>query len=226
MKQILLITLALTFSLFAQPKIEFVGGNTYDWGSVKPIESPLKARTVIKNTGDEVLRIFRVEPGCGCTTAPLSNDYIQPGDTAILDIKLQIRNNRGKMNKKIDIYTNDPSNKIAVYNLEANIFVAVEVSPNFFAFNLMKVGEETVAKINLINHTDEPITIKRIISSHEDIELDLTAEDQIPAKGSLEVTAKYTPQEAGSFNAAMTFMTDNIELPRIKLSAYGKAEPK
>lgn len=224
MKHLLLTLFLVSGTILAQPKIEIVGGDTYHWGKVKPIDSPLRTRAIIKNTGDEVLRIFRVEPGCGCTTAPLSNDYIQPGDSAELDINLQIRNNKVSLHKKIDIYTNDPRHKIFVYNLKADIFVPLEAEPNFFAFNSMKVGEETVAYLSIVNNTDKAITIKKIISSHEDVILDINAEDVIPANGKLKVKATYVPTRAGAFNASMTLMTDSIDLPRMQISAYGNAE--
>lgn len=56
---------------FAQPKISIQGGDTQDWGKVKPKDSPLKASIKITNEGSEELKISDVRPGCGCTTAPL-----------------------------------------------------------------------------------------------------------------------------------------------------------
>lgn len=221
MRNILLLLISFSAILSSQPKMEMVGGDTYDWGKVRPVENPLKATAYIKNTGDEALRIFRVEPGCGCTTAPLSNDYIQPGDSAQLDIKLELRNAKDELTKTIDIYTNDPTKKIYKYNLKALIQVPLDTEPRFFAFNTMKVGEETIAKLKITNNLDEPVTIKKIISSHEDIKLDIKAEDILKAGETKTVTAKYTPNKEGSFNASMTIMTDNIDMPRLRISAYG-----
>lgn len=225
MKQyLLIITFLLPFLALSQPKIEIVGGNTYDWGNVRPIEDPLKTSMVIKNKGNKPLRIFRVEPGCGCTTAPLSKDYLQPGDSAHLDIKLELRSAKGPLEKPITIYTDDPVNKNLKVTLKANVLVALEANPKIFGFSIMKVGEETIAKMKLTNNTDTDITIKKIISSHEDIKLSIQAEDVIKAKSSLDVIATYVPKEEGVFNASMTIMTDNMDMPRLRLTAWGKAE--
>jgi predicted CDP-diglyceride synthetase/phosphatidate cytidylyltransferase len=56
---IILFVFALTVAA-AQPKMEFVGGDTYNWGKVSPKDSPLKTVMKMKNTGDEVLVITEV----------------------------------------------------------------------------------------------------------------------------------------------------------------------
>ena len=52
MRQIKIITLFFvifsTSFLFAQPNLEFEGGNTYNWGKVKSKDSPLKAKIILK----------------------------------------------------------------------------------------------------------------------------------------------------------------------------------
>ena len=46
---------------FSQPKIEIVGGDTYDWGEVNGNKSTLKAKVKITNTGTEKLNITKVK---------------------------------------------------------------------------------------------------------------------------------------------------------------------
>lgn len=103
-----LITLTIFFIssiMYAQPKLEIVGGDTHDWGTVKVFESPLKTIITIKNTGNQPLRVFEVKPSCGCTTAPLDKDILNPGETAKIDIKLDLKGNVGAITKDVNIMT-------------------------------------------------------------------------------------------------------------------------
>ena len=54
----------------AQPKLEVIGGETYDWGKVKPPkEGHLEAEIKMKNVGDRSMKITDVRPGCGWGSA-------------------------------------------------------------------------------------------------------------------------------------------------------------
>ena len=114
--------LAFLYSCFAQtqdkpevsadsngvPKLEIVGGDTYDWKDVTPKNNPLTAKIKIRNTGSAMLIIPDVKPACGCTTAPLDNDSLMPGEEATLDVTLRISDRSQNLSKTITLITNDP----------------------------------------------------------------------------------------------------------------------
>ena len=77
------LTFCLSGLVIAQPQMEIIGGDTYNWGKVKPGKNPLKATILVRNIGNEELHITQVRPGCGCTTAPLDKDKLKQGDTAL-----------------------------------------------------------------------------------------------------------------------------------------------
>lgn len=209
---------------FSQPKIEIVGGNVYDWGQVKIFESPLKTLVKIKNTGNQPLRIFEVKPQCGCTTAPLDKNILEPGEVATLDINLDLKGNLGPVSKDINIMTNDPVNKNVKLVLRADAVTSLDKNPKFFAFNTVKPGTKSEAKITLINYSENDIVIKKIIKSHEDMKLSINTEDVIKAKSSKEVTAFYTPTTVGTHSLSVTLMTNDIDVPRLNISAWCRAE--
>jgi hypothetical protein len=209
---------------FSQPKIEIVGGNVYDWGQVKIFESPLKTLVKIKNTGNQPLRIFEVKPQCGCTTAPLDKNILEPGEIATLDINLDLKGNLGPVSKDINIMTNDPVNKNVKLILKADAVTSLDKNPKFFAFNTVKPGTKSEAKITLINYSENDIVIKKIIKSHEDMKLSINTEDVIKAKSSKEVTAFYTPTAVGTHSLSVTLMTNDIDVPRLNISAWCRAE--
>jgi hypothetical protein len=55
--QMFLILSISVISAFAQPKIEILGGDTYNWGEIRPNQSPLRAKVQLKNVGKETLKI-------------------------------------------------------------------------------------------------------------------------------------------------------------------------
>lgn len=209
---------------FSQPRIEVLGGYEYDWGQVKIYESPLKTLVKIKNIGNQPLRIFEVKPQCGCTTAPLDKNILEPGEIATIDIKLDLKGNLGPVKKDINIMTNDPVNKNIKLVLKADAVTTLDKNPKFFAFNTVKPGVKSEAKVTLINYSDHDIIIKKIIKSHNEMKLSINVEDVIKAKSSKEVTAYYTPTDVGTHSLSVTFMTNDIDVPRLNISAWCRAE--
>lgn len=210
--------------IIAQPKIEIVGGYQHDWGDVRLVQSPLRTRAILKNSGDEPLRIFQVQPACGCTTAPLSKDVIMPGDSAHLDIKLEVKKPEENMEKIITIMTNDPVNKNIKYTLKANVTTPIEKYPNKFAFNKGAIGEELKAGVALVNKTDKPIKILRISKTHDFINLTISEGKVIPPKGEIFVEASFKSDKAMRLNGSIAIATDNLDMPRVNIPMYGIVE--
>jgi len=107
-KLILALSLCITLSALAvaAPAIHVVQP-VYDFGSV--IEGIAVAHTfVLQNTGDEVLEISGIRASCGCTTADLATDSIEPGGSVNLEVLIDTTGFHGTISKTISIYSNDP----------------------------------------------------------------------------------------------------------------------
>ncbi len=219
---------AMFITAFAQPKLEIIGGDTYDWGEVKPKDSPLEAKIKIKNSGNnDTLKIYSVKPGCGCTTAPLDKKNLAPNETATMDVKLNVANYHNNVSKSIRITSNDPDNRTKYLRLKCYVKHDIEMMPRFINYSNVTVGEEATGKVVIKNNSDNPIKIAQIRPTLEGISLNLGKDDVIPAKGKITLEAKYTPQQKGNFRGYITIKTDNEDNPLIKINIYGGArEPK
>lgn len=206
---------------FAGPKLEIEGGNTYDWGIVKPDQSPLKAKIKLWNKGDEQLEIKNVKPGCGCTTAPLDKNLLQPGEYATLDVSLNITSYNGDVTKSISIYTNEENNDHVVLFIKANVSRPVNVFPTYLAFSRLMVGEESSAKVVLTNNTDKPIKVNKITISDERIKLSLKNGDILQPKQPLSVDAFYKPDAPGRLDFNVVIETDSKEADKIEIRGWG-----
>lgn len=222
---VLALMLFVPVLLFAQPKIEIVGGDSYDWGTVKPTQDPLKAKVKIKNVGNEVLKITEVKPGCGCTTAPLDKNELKPGEEATLDVTLRIAGYSGNVVKSIRIASNDPNNPNKYLYLKANVFHPISVTPtSYFAFNEMTVGQEATAKVTLKNNTNESITISDVQVAPDNLNVNLPKKLTLKAGESYEIVAKVVPDKKGYFNCTIKMKTSNPDQKEIVIPGYGNVK--
>ncbi len=219
----LILIFAFVLSCKSQPKIEIVGGDTYDWKKVSISENPLKAKIQIKNAGTEKLIINEVKPGCGCTTAPLDKSELAPGEVANLDVTLRISAGQHDVMKSIRISSNDPNNPNKILFLKANVFQPIEVSPTtYFPFNEMTVGKEATSTLKLKNNTDKPVKLSKIEITPEDVFVNLKGERTLKPGEEIDITAKTTPKKTGYFNCTLKINTDSPDMPEVVITGFGQ----
>ena len=208
-----------------QPKLEIIGGNTYDWGLVSPKDSPLKSIVVIKNTGDATLEITKVKPACGCTTAPLNKSTLKPGDTTAINISLRIGNRASNVHKTVRIASNDPAHPNTILHLKCKVFLPLEVMPTpYFTFNTMKVGTESKSTLKLKNNTDKTVTLSDFQLKPADLMLNIKSGQKIKPGETIEITAKYKPKKAGYFNCSLRMKSTAKDMPQLFISGYGNVQ--
>ncbi|MBN1989219.1 MAG: DUF1573 domain-containing protein [Bacteroidales bacterium] len=102
------------------PVIE-IADDFFDFGSIQ--EGEVVAHTFkIANTGDGVLVIKDVIPGCGCTTSKLNKEVLKPGDEARFEIIFDSKGWRGSQYKSVTLRTNAPNRERSV-TIKANVVV-------------------------------------------------------------------------------------------------------
>ncbi len=219
-----LILIACTVVAFAGPKLEFVGGPTYDWGVVKMGKSTmaLKGTAKIKNVGNETLIVYEVKPTCGCTTAPISKDTLKPNETATIDITLKVSHS-GAVSKTIKVYANDVDEKKPhYYKLKARVESDLEVSPKYFTFGNMEVGREGKASIDIVNNSDRDIRVELQEVQPPSLFVDIEKGAVVRAHESLKVYGTFTPGKEGSFNCSVVFKTNHPEFEELRVNGWGK----
>jgi hypothetical protein len=209
-------------SAFAQAKIEVVGGDTFDWGKVPPGE--LTTTIEIRNSGTSTLHISKIQPGCGCTAAPIDKDTLQPGEIGKMSVKLDARTRAGALHKTIAIYSDDPVAPVKMVNLKADIRPVLEFRPaQWFMVNDGKVGAETASTVSIINSGDKPFTVfaPELTSGNVKARFNLTDKQELKPGQELQITAYVTPQAAGPLNGIVRLKTSTKEYPFVELVMYG-----
>lgn len=159
LSQYLFLIIISALAASAQPKLEIVGGNTYDWKEVKPNNNPLKTVLTIKNTGDESLKITKVKPTCSCTAAPLDKYDLQPGESVAMNVTLRISRSSNYVNKSILIYSNDPENSKKIIRLKAHVIHPIDINDRFMNFGKVKLGDSGFATVKIKNNTNEAVKL-------------------------------------------------------------------
>jgi len=216
----ILVILFSVFDLSANSKMRIEGGMTFDWGNVEKKDMPLKQEFKIYNDGDDTLRIYNVKPSCGCTTAPLDRDKIEPGGFAVLDVTLNL-NNKGKITKTIRISTNDPDNRQTTLELKANILIPLSAFPSYLGFGKAKVGKDAIAKVVLTNATGQDITIKNVKTDMKNLIINLKDDQVIPAHSDFTIEAVLRPTEPGRIKGNLKFQTTHEDVPFMRISLWG-----
>ncbi len=220
---IIAVFIAFTSVMFAQPKLEIVGGTTKNWGKVSPKDSPLKASIVIKNTGTDPLMISKLKPSCGCTTAPLKKSELKPGESTDVDVTFNVSSNTGPVKKTITIETNDPKNAHINYLLEAEVVRPLTILPSsYMTFSTMQVGMEGTAQVKVKNTSNENITIMDPITEPIDMKVNLKGKKNLKPGEEYDMIVKLTPKKAGPVNTKLSFKTSSVDFPVVEIFGYGR----
>lgn len=213
-----------SISAFSQAKFEIEGGDTYDWGVIKEDVNELKAKVIFKNTGTVPLEISAVRPGCGCTTAPLSKNTINPKDTAMLDVTLRVGTMTGQVHKSITITCNDPLAPTKVLSLKAMIQKPLMATPKYPSYGQkLPLGKPVSVKVELENSTDEDLTITELALTPDNLVVDIAKGDKLAKNSKRILNMLYIPTQPASFNTKVIIKTNNEKIQPLEIYGFGDA---
>jgi len=217
---------ALSMSAFAQPKIEVVGGDTYDWGKISaPKEGHLEATIKIKNVGTELLKLLEIKPGCGCTKTDPDKTELKPGEISTMGVTLSISPMQsGVLIKNITVRSNVPGPDSTKYlYLKADIFRKAQLSQMYFAFVNPFVGKEMSASLDVMNNDTKDLVISDF-EADRDMKLNVSGSRTIKPGEKLELKLVAMPTVKGPFNGQVKFKTSCDENPEFTISAYANVQ--
>jgi lipoprotein-anchoring transpeptidase ErfK/SrfK len=121
--------------LLAAPKIEF-DKTTFDCGTVAEGKvEKLNASFTVKNTGDAVLKIDNVRPGCGCTVVKFDTN-IAPGKTGLIQSTVNIANyHSGSISKGVTVTSNAANISSQQLTISAFIQGSIDLSETYLTLS-------------------------------------------------------------------------------------------
>ena len=101
------------------PKIT-LSKKAHDFGTIKQGEVATTEFTVT-NTGKDKLEIRATKANCGCTVSKPDKDTIKAGESSNIKVTFNSANRRGKQQKTITVFSNDPTNPTQQLTITAEV---------------------------------------------------------------------------------------------------------
>jgi len=161
------------------PPVMHIDEPAYDWGTALQGEV-IKHSFVIHNRGGSPLRIVKVKPSCGCTTAGKPEKPIEPGKSDVVTLQIDTKKFTGAVNKTASIRSNASTVDVKV-TMKGNVDPFFEIDPKAPKVNIVRGGTSPPLKVKLRKKTKADFTIKGVTTESKV----LTAELAEIEKGSL-----------------------------------------
>jgi hypothetical protein len=195
----------------------------HDFGKVKSSDA-LRYDFIVTNTGNALLEITDVKPGCGCTTAGAWDKQIEPGKTGKIPLQLNPANFSGLVTKPITVTCNDPAQGTHSLQLKAEIWKPIDVQPNYVHF--MSVEEESTNETKVVrisNRTEEVMKLETPQSSNPAFKTELKTVQ--PGK-EFELLVNYLgPISNSTPQGYITIKTSSTNMPMINVTTYAMSQP-
>jgi P pilus assembly chaperone PapD len=206
--------------LRSQPKIEIVGGNSFEFGKIyrgKIVDRIL----VVKNTGNKNLELGQVNVSCGCTGTVVSNSNIAPGKTGEIKITFNSTNFSDSIHKSVTINSNAANAPQLVVQFSGYVVQEIAVSPQQFWFRDAEVGRPSYATITLKNNSSEPIALTSYQTNLQGFSLTLPKEKIAPGQ-SVDLTAELKAKVPVSvLNDGVSIKTSSKNEPDVFVRIFG-----
>jgi len=102
-----------------------------------------------KNTGDKPVKITKVQPSCGCTTAALAKETVAPNESGEITATFNIGDRSGVQKKTITVMTDDQPNQPTILKLSATIPQLLQIAPVFVYWSAKEVLDPKTINVNV-----------------------------------------------------------------------------
>lgn len=209
-------TFIVTSIAFSQPKLS-LGKPEVDLGNMYSGEKK-KGKIILKNIGNDTLRIFSVQPQCGCTTVKQPKGFLLPGQSDDVELEFNSTGYRGKVEKHVSINTNDPTSQFITVKLLANIKEILQPisGSNMLWMNNITIGKPTIQIVTVKNVSGSPIAIRGDSVSSAAISIKLEKKTLQP-DDTLNIQVTVIPNKPGYSNEHFYITTNHKIQPFVEI---------
>ncbi len=224
---LILAGLALCASAAAQeggvPRI-VLSQTDWDFGTIWHGEKP-SMKLQIRNEGSGVLKLVRVHPSCGCTTAEPSKSEIPPGDFSEVTVSYDSNGKFGAQTSSVAIFSTDPVNGQLTFNIRGTVKRAFMIDP---------VGGVVIRSIDgsagltgvckIVNQEAEPMKVAIRSTSAKDFEVEI--KETVPGK-EFEILGRTTKQlPVGTARGVIVVSTGLSREPTVAIHLQANILPR
>ncbi|MFQ5491712.1 MAG: DUF1573 domain-containing protein, partial [Phycisphaerae bacterium] len=114
---------------------------------------------IIRNAGDQVLKIISVKPSCGCTVARGYDREIPPGAIGKIPVSLNSKKVHNRFTKYVTVNSNDPVTPALRLQLTGEVRSYVDLAPRTVSIGHVKEGQTVTKSAKLTNNTDQDLVL-------------------------------------------------------------------
>jgi Protein of unknown function (DUF1573) len=219
MKQIVRIFIITLFAAgisMSQPKLS-LNKPEIDLGTIYS-GMKMQGKIVLTNIGSDTLRIYSLQPSCGCTTVKKPKDFLLPSESDEVEVEFNSSGYHGKVEKHININTNDPLSQLVSVKLIADVKEELEPTSHSSLLWLGNIvlGKTLVQETSLKNISDHKIKIKNFTTSSPSLTIKMEKSVLHP-NDTLRVQVTIKPDKPGYGNDHFTIETDSKNQPSVEM---------
>jgi len=217
---VMFITIGIAIS---QPKLS-LDKSEVDLGAIFS-GTKKQGKIVLNNIGNDTLHIYSVQPSCGCTAVKQPKKFLLPYESDVVSVEFNSTGYHGKIEKYINITTNDPASKNLSVKLIAEVREELEWKNSTSWLGNIEIGKTLEQKIYLKNVSEHAIKIKGFTVSSPSISAKLEIKTINP-NDSLDVQVTVKAVKVGYVNEYILIDTDNKNQPRVNFRISFMCEKK
>jgi hypothetical protein len=203
------------------PKIQFAT-TVGEFGKVVKGEA-VKYTYYFTNTGDKLLELSNVQPGCGCTTAGEWTKKVEPGQSGAIPIQFNSGNFKGAVTKFVTVTCNDPKTPSTMLQLKGTIWEPLEVNPTFVNLSITPDNPRASSVVTITNNVETPLYVSLPQCSNKSFNTELKT--NALGKGYQLVISTEPPFPPGIVQGEITLKTSWTNPAEIKVKAWAQVQP-
>ncbi len=222
MKDATLIALIATFALcgivLAQENVNssakiFIDETSFDFGYI-PGGEIVSHTYWLYSRGTDSLKIFKVQPGCGCTKAPLRKDVVAAGDSTDVElIYTSSKGGRGLVAKSATVTCNDNDRKSLALTFKGKTYDHPDsLTPLTLSDAVIRINPDTKSKeVKLVvrNVSKTGVRMSLVSLPSDYLKVDLPNSEIKPGKEK-EIKVRLSPSVSGEdFKKSFTFAVND-----------------
>ena len=204
------------------PRIQFATP-VYDFGRVRSGE-PVKYTYVFTNTGDRMLIINSVQPGCGCTSAGEWTKQVEPGKTGSIPIQFNTMGYGTAVQKMITVACNITSQPPLVYlQLKGTVYKPFDINPPWAMLNVSPDAGTASLVVSITNNTEDPLILSAPTCNNHLFSAQLITNQ--PGKAYQVKVSTVPPLSTGSVQGQILLKTTWTNSPVITVTVMANVQP-
>jgi hypothetical protein len=204
------------------PRIQFAE-LIHDFGRIMSGKS-VRLEFVFTNTGDALLEIPNVAPGCHCTIAGDWTRKVEPGGTGKIPIEFNSSGFSGPVTRTISVTTTDKRQPTVGLQFKGDIWKPIEINP---AYAVLHANLETLANaqvsVRILNREEQPVTLAPPECNNRAFAVQLNT--NVPGKDFELLIKVVPPVSPGNLQGAITLRTSSTNMPVLTVNALATLQP-